>query len=336
MANYSKAPSVVLQAALNSGYSRVRFQQGKPILDRELNLAADLVSPERLVQQYIGDGVPAGSTGFQISNLNVATGDFSILPGTCRVAGLEIVLAGQTTYRTQPNVSNVGPLPAGASNVYLRVFTGEVTSAQDADLANAPDVGVETAVRQKNDWEVLVSAAPINDAVHFLLAVINLTTNTVVDGRRTGLTLAAVKDEVAAARGSAADLSGRLNKSLAADGSMLPGIVSIQKMVSTLVSNTQVSIAAAPAAGQVSEQIVTLLNTDNQAFLLVSAHFDAPRAVGPTVVAVTQTFEWRHRVALVKPPGSNIFSQHLHQVVIQNPNLFSISVTCKAYSVSES
>ncbi len=96
MGNYSKDPATALQTALSKGYSRVRFQQGKPILDRELNLAADLAGCERLAQQYIGDGVPAGSAGFQITGLNTPTGDFSILPGTCRVGGLEIVLANPT------------------------------------------------------------------------------------------------------------------------------------------------------------------------------------------------------------------------------------------------
>ncbi len=126
MGNYSKDPATALQTALSKGYSRVRFQQGKPILDRELNLAADLAGCERLAQQYIGDGVPAGSAGFQITGLNTPTGDFSILPGTCRVGGLEIVLANPTTYRTQPNTGLVGPLPAGSSSVYLHVFTGRM------------------------------------------------------------------------------------------------------------------------------------------------------------------------------------------------------------------
>src|SRR5438309_1070900 len=103
MGNYSKDPNATLQSALSNGYGKVRFQQGKPILDRELNLAADLVSPERLVQQYIGDGVPAGSQGFQITSLNVGNNDFVITPGTCRVAGREIVLANPTTYKNQPN-----------------------------------------------------------------------------------------------------------------------------------------------------------------------------------------------------------------------------------------
>src|SRR5689334_2726709 len=117
MGNYSADPKITLQAALDRGYSRVRFQQGKPILDRELNLAADLASPDRIVGTYLGDGVPAGNQGFQISGLNVAANDFNILPGRCLVNGHEVALASQTTYRTQPNNSQVAALPAGASNI---------------------------------------------------------------------------------------------------------------------------------------------------------------------------------------------------------------------------
>src|SRR5712692_3384946 len=113
MGNFSRDPQLMLKAALDRGYCRVRFQQGKPILDRELNLAADLAGPERLDQQYIGDGVPDGSQGFQITNLNVASNDFTISAGRCQVAGREAVLPNQSTYKGQPNIGKVAPLPAG-------------------------------------------------------------------------------------------------------------------------------------------------------------------------------------------------------------------------------
>ena len=49
MGNYSQDPNTTLQASLTSGYCRVRFQQGKPVLDRELNLLGDLANPQRLI-----------------------------------------------------------------------------------------------------------------------------------------------------------------------------------------------------------------------------------------------------------------------------------------------
>ncbi len=60
----------ILKDASDSGYSRLLFQQGKPVLDRELNLLADLAGCQRLAP-YLGDGVPAGSDGFAVSNLHV-------------------------------------------------------------------------------------------------------------------------------------------------------------------------------------------------------------------------------------------------------------------------
>ena len=363
MGNYSQDPNTALQAALSKGYSRVRFQQGRPILDRELNLVADLASPDRLAQQYIGDGVPAGSTAFQITALDVAGGNFSILPGTCRVAGLEISLASPTTYKGQPNTGLVGPLPAGLSNVYLHVFTDEVVSSQDPDLSNPGDIGTETSVRRRNNWEVVVSAAPINDATHFPLAVINTTANAISDQRRTNLTLSAVRDELVAARGAAGSLSDRLtaadqsfakvqsevksargtatalqdrlNKTLAPDGSVLPGTVSIQMMASTLVFNLQISVGAATNSGP-NIQAVTLLTTEDPVFLLISVHFDGPRFSGlPPAIPAFETFSWQQRVILFKPVGATSFTQHIHQILIENPNVFAISVTCKVYRLAE-
>src|SRR5579864_1306259 len=369
MGNYSSDPNTTLQTALDRGYTRVRFQQGKPILDRELNLVADLAGTERIAQQYLGDGVPSGSQGFQITGLNVGNNDFNILPGRCLVGGQEAVLAQATTYKGQPNNTKVQALPAGASNVYLRVFSTEIASAQDSGLNNSGDVGFETAIREKTDWEVLVSAAPINAPGHLLLAIIDTGANTVVDRRRTGLTLSALDDEITAARGSsaaladrlttndqtvtaikstaaaiqsevtgargtAAQLAGRLNTSLAADGSIKPGTVSIQKMANTVVS-AQMSIPAAPGAGQKTEQPITILNTDDPAFLLVSVHYDGPRNSIALQVPLTSVFQWRYQVMLFKPANSNTFNQHIYQVIVENPNTIAISVTVKAYRLAE-
>lgn len=362
MGNYSSDPNATLQSALDRGYSRVRFQQGKPILDRELNLAADLADPERMAQQYLGDGVPAGNQGFQITGLNVAGNDFSIQPGRCLVGGREAVLTLATTYKGQPNKTNVQPLQAGTSNVYLRVFTTEIASAQDPGLNNTGDVGFETAIREKTDWEVLVSAAPINAPGHLLLAVIDTGANSVADRRRTGLTLSAVDDEISsarggaitlsdrlkttdqtvaavqgevkAARGTAAQLGDRLNASLAKDGTLKPGIASIQKMATT-VFNAQVSISAAPGAGQKFEQPITILNSDDPAFLLVSVHYDGPRPTVNVVPPLANFFQWRYQVMLFKPPNTPTFNQHIYQVLIENSNTFAISVTVKAYRLAE-
>jgi hypothetical protein len=255
MSNSSKDPQVMLNNALDRGYHRILFQQGEPVLDRELTLLGDLASPERLARSYLGNGVPMGDNGFAITNL--FDNDFTVTAGRCLVGGREVRLAADTTYRTQRHTPNAAPLPAGQSNVYLHVFTGEVTATQDPDLANAGDVGMETSVREKIDWEIQLSpiTAPINDADHLLLAVINPQSpfHPIEDHRRTGLTLAAVRDdtnavriEISAARGTAANLAVRLNKSLAPDGTLtlLPGSVGGPQLANDLTSRLNKSLAA--------------------------------------------------------------------------------------------
>jgi hypothetical protein len=140
------------------------------------------------------------------------------------------VLRAATTYATQPNRANVAPLPAGTSNVYLRVSEREVTSAEDPALGNPGDVTFETAVRNKVDWEVKVSAAPIASPDHLLLAVITTAPPAIADRRRLSLNAAATRDEITAARGSAADLSTRLNAALGANGALLAGTVAAAQM----------------------------------------------------------------------------------------------------------
>lgn len=175
MGNYSKNPQMAYTLAVEKGYSRVRFQQGKPILDRELNLAADLAAPNRILQKYLGNGVPEGD-GFNILNANPDTHDFTIKAGRCFVNGFEVVLANDTTYKNQPHKGNVRQFPTGTSAVYLRVFPVEVNETLDADLRNAGDIGFETALRERMDWEVVIESATVDfESDHFLLAILIFT-----------------------------------------------------------------------------------------------------------------------------------------------------------------
>ncbi len=355
--SFSRDPAVVLQDAIQKGYARVRFQQGKPVLDRELNLLGDQSSPTLLADQYLGNGVPSGNGGFRIGNLNVASNDFTIEAGRCLVAGHEVALAANTTYRTQPNNANVAALPAGASNVYVRAVLRPVTQAEDAALGNTGpgDVGQVTAVRDKADWEVLVSAAPINARDHFLLAVVNTAANTVTDRRRADLTLAAVRDEVSGARGTTASVGARVGVSLADDGALranvvtgpqlanaavvrrtiADGAVSVAKLSPAAILDVQVTVPPAPGAGQVAELAVDVESADEHAFHLVSVRYVGPRPAGlPPPVAFVNFFNWTRRTALVKAPGTTQIT-HRHQILLQNPNNFAITVACKAYRIAE-
>lgn len=196
MGNFSRDPNQELAAALDKDYVSVRFQQGKPALDREFNLAADLAAPRRLASRYLGNGIAAAGTDFAISNVNPAAGDFSIAAGRCLVDGLEAVLRTNSTFKTQPEQAGLGALPSGAYNIYLRVFEKEVTAVQDPTLANPGDVTFETAVRTKVVWQVIASAALIDRADHFLLASVGVGPLTVSDLRRQALSLARLRDDM--------------------------------------------------------------------------------------------------------------------------------------------
>lgn len=286
MGNFSANPDLELRTALDRDYCRVRFQQGKPALDRELNLAADLASPQRLAAQYVGSGVAGTGTDFAISNLNVAGNDFTIGAGRCLVNGLEAVLRADTTYTTQPNRRNVGPLPAGTSNVYLRVFEREVTGAEDASLTNPGDVTFETAVRNKIEWEVRVSAAAIARPDHLLLAVITTAPAGIVDRRRLNLSVAAVHDELVAARGAAADLPARLNTALTPTGALAANTVASAQLKLAVRFSGRVSL---PANGQ---ELVRAFTGDRHGRLFVSVFIPGSLGVDGRVswseVAISQ------------------------------------------------
>ncbi len=295
MGNFSKEPKKVLQDTLEKGYMRVRFQQGKPVLDRELNLLGDLASPQRLAEHHFGNGVPADSDGFRISALDVAGNNFTIGAGRCLVDGYEVALAANTTYQTQPHGENVAPFPVGVSNVYLRVFSSEVTGAQDADLNNAGvgDVGFETAIREKAEWEVLVTTAVINTPDHLLLAQIDTGTASVQDRRRTGLTVAAILDEVSLARGSASQLSGRLDASLAPDGALKANSVGSAQIANNAVTTSKIAdsaitenkiATAAVTANKIADNAVTQAKiADNVVSIaeLKKTSFNGSVSVGP-------------------------------------------------------
>jgi hypothetical protein len=196
MGNYSRDPNDELAYAIEKDYVRVRFQQGKPALDRELNLAADLADPRRLTSRYLGNGIAGRGSDFRIANVNVNSKDFELGEGRALVGGLEAVLRGPTTFQKLYPGAALPPLPF---RVYLKVGEREVNSAEDAVLANGGDVTFETAIRTRVDWRIIATTAVIDSADHLLLAEV-AAGGAVTDRRRLGLDLASTQDEVSKAQ----------------------------------------------------------------------------------------------------------------------------------------
>ena len=181
MANFSRDPLDVLQENQQKGYVGLYLEQGVPFLDRDFNLLQDLITAtvRSLIQRYIGDGVAAAQPGFQVTAIP-ANNDFQIGAGTALVAGLEVSLSAPLNYRDQTGVPNLRTPSASQPNprediVYLEVWLEEVDGAADADLLNSNDVGMQTSVRQRPTWQVLVAEnglppAPAPGRVHLHLA----------------------------------------------------------------------------------------------------------------------------------------------------------------------
>jgi hypothetical protein len=370
--SFSKDPNQVLQDALNKGYSRVRFQQGKPVLDRELNLLGDLANPQRLAASYIGDGVPTGSDGFAITSLDVAANDFTIGAGRCLVNGSEVVLSSNTKYKSQPHKEKVAAFPPGASGVYLRVFPTQTTEVQDPNLNNQGDVGSVTSLREKADWEVIVSVAPLNSD-HYLLANINTAANKITDMRRKGLTVETLRDDVTADRDAIKKIGDRLDLSHTANGDLKPNVVGATQIVNASVDNTKLApnavleaniannaiskrtiqdrqvsmmklgltqvvvdqqvVVPAATGGVPGENVVTLLIGDEFAFFLISVRQILPRPQLPNPIGFI--VNWMQRTLVVKGPGLANPYAHMHQVVFQNPTATPQTVACRAFRIAD-
>jgi IPT/TIG domain-containing protein len=175
MADYSQLPEEVLKANQQEGYVGIRFEQGKPIMDRDLTLLHDLVSAtvRAVITRYIGNGASAGADGFAIQTLP-AENDFRIAasadgsPGTALVGGIEVSILHPITYKSQPGVppltkpDTTNPLTKPDTTnrldlVYLDVFLVEVDGTVDINLTNYQDVGLQTSVRLKPSWVVRVA-----------------------------------------------------------------------------------------------------------------------------------------------------------------------------------
>lgn len=172
MGNFSRDPKARLADSVAKHYVGVRLQQGVPVLDADWNELEDLRrhESETIRDWFIGNGIPARSDGFLISEYEVSqVNDFSIRKGVCIVKGQLAENDSDVRYTTQPNFGNSHLdeplLPLSAANadkqfiVYLDVWEREVDSQEDPVLVDNR-IGVETAIRLKREWAVRVAGVP--------------------------------------------------------------------------------------------------------------------------------------------------------------------------------
>ena len=171
MSDFSRSPLDLLTASQQKGYVGLHIEQGVPLLDRDLNLLHDLITAtvRSVITRYIGNGIPAGADGFAIEALPAPANnlDFRIRagaagPGTCLVEGIEVMIPAALNYTEQAGVPPL-TVPSAAQPdprtdiVYLDASFIEVDGTADSDLNNSLDVGMQTSVRLKPAFQVLVS-----------------------------------------------------------------------------------------------------------------------------------------------------------------------------------
>jgi hypothetical protein len=210
-------------------YVGVRFKQGVPLVDADLNEMDDLRRYElrSFLRWFVGDGVPDGNDGFRIlpsaqPNDVLISGGLGTpeTAGRCLVDGLEALNETDLLFSAQALVDPVRaaalgvpsitiPTPPGVGQrhdlYYLDVWEREVTSAEagHGDIVDAR-IGIETARRVRREWAVRAIdetvGMPANGTPpghrYLLLARVERTAGVpviasaaIVDKRRRGVTL---------------------------------------------------------------------------------------------------------------------------------------------------
>ncbi|MEV6483942.1 DUF6519 domain-containing protein [Streptomyces sp. NPDC051576] len=186
-------------------YVNVRLQQGVPIVDSDVNELDDVRKFElrAFLKWYVGDGVPEGTNGFQITG--GLANDFTIGAGapsgsgsteldtalahTGRIIvdGLDVMITTDVAFSAQPlHASQTGAstlaaklgvpvvpaltTPGAATTLiaYLDVWEHLVTPDDDPNLI-LPGLGVESCARIKREWVVRTGAAvPVSGSSEFL------------------------------------------------------------------------------------------------------------------------------------------------------------------------
>ena len=209
MGNFSKDPFDELRRSREQGYVGLHVEQGVPLLDRDLNLLADLVSSttREILARHLGDGVAERDDAFAIEGMP-AENDLRIAAppggGACLVGGVQVTIDAPRTYAGQSDVPLLTTPDRDRSDVaYLDVWVEEVDASADAALANDADIAMQTSVRLRPAWRVRVAEdarqtpeAEIGHATCLLARLERpqgesvIRDEMIVDLRRTGLHLA--------------------------------------------------------------------------------------------------------------------------------------------------
>jgi hypothetical protein len=190
-------------------YIGVRLQQGVPIVDADWNELEDIRKFElrAFLKWFVGNGTPSGNDGFRLegtglSNDFVIRAGAGVVPGgtsnnevglgfvgRCVVDGLDVIIAVDTNFSTQPlHTSRPGsaalavalavpqiqalatPVANGTLTAYLDVWERLTTPTEDPNLI-LPGLGTESCARLRREWVVRVRAgvgAPARGAPDYL------------------------------------------------------------------------------------------------------------------------------------------------------------------------
>lgn len=137
-------------------FRQVLAQQGRVQLDAELNeqSALDARLHDTTTADIVGDcGGAADSAAFGMSAISGQPGDFLLSVGRYYVDGNQCEVEQPVSYRQQPDLPGLPPLPAGMHLVYLDVWQRHLTFLDNPLLLETALGGVDTTTRVKNVWQ---------------------------------------------------------------------------------------------------------------------------------------------------------------------------------------
>ena len=170
MTDFSRDPDSNLSAARAQRYRGVLFEQGTPVLDRDLNLLGDLVDAavRDVLRRYAGDGLVGSPEAFEVTlSPSQASWKKAKLrgPGTMLVGGREITISQPVVYDEQLDLrSERSSLLAMWEKLWSRTLGESEKQALrdlllgDGDAEDVPDDASEVLL-YLDVWDTIIDAA---------------------------------------------------------------------------------------------------------------------------------------------------------------------------------